>query len=125
MNKVASAFAALKATLPVYHYLQANAEDDVDSKLNVDANTVVPPFPRSVNDGNNEADVSGANPTDCQGLVIVSRIPQPAGWGAFTSAYRKQRPAPRNPPTGRLGCFHFSLYARERNGPSRRTEPLC
>ena len=44
MNKVASAFAALKATLPGYYYGPTNAEDDVDSKLNVDANTVVPHF---------------------------------------------------------------------------------
>jgi hypothetical protein len=76
-----------KATLPGYYYDQTNAEDDVDSKLNVDANTVVPHFPASVNDGNNEADVSGANPTDCQELVNSLE----------------------NPPTGRLGCFHFSL----------------
>ena len=70
---------------PAYHRQKPNAEDDVDSKLNVDANTVVPPVPESVNDGNNE--VSGANPTDSQELVNSLE----------------------NPPTGRLGCFHFSL----------------
>ena len=57
MNKVASVFAAPKVTLTGYYYGPTNAEDDVDSKLNVDENTVVPHFPGSVNDGNNEADL--------------------------------------------------------------------
>jgi len=44
MNKVASVFAAPKVILPGDCYGPTNAEDDVDSKLNVGANAVVPHF---------------------------------------------------------------------------------
>ena len=42
---------------------------------------------------------------DCR----IGPNPQPAGWGSFTSAYIDCRIGP-NPPTGRLGILHFSLH---------------
>src|SRR6185436_21138766 len=46
------------------------------------------------------------------GLGPRSRqIPQPAGWGSFTLAYksRARTSLQTNPPTGRLGIFHAGL----------------
>jgi hypothetical protein len=49
-----------------------------------------------------------------------SEIPQPAGWGSFTSAYKGKREGPfRNPPTGRLGIFHVSLQGETRRSGSQ------
>src|SRR6185503_643233 len=65
-----------------------------------------------------------------QGATAIAQIPQPAGWGSFTSAYKERLRSPKspnrqvgdlslqptrsdcdrpNPPTGRLGILHFSL----------------
>jgi len=71
---------------------------------------------------NRQVGVLSLQPTRNKGMLRV--IPQPAGWGAFTSAYKKQRHAPRNPPTGsRLGILHSSLTAGTQwivaKGPSR------
>ena len=42
-------------------------------------------------------------------VLLLRLIPQPAGWGYFTPAYRNGLTAPPNPPTGRLGILHSSL----------------
>src|SRR6185503_2083444 len=73
-----------------------------------------------------------------QGATAIAQIPQPAGWGSFTSAYKERLRSPKspnrqvgdlslqptrsdcdrpNPPTGRLGILHFSLQGASRVAP--------
>src|SRR5712691_6562956 len=51
-------------------------------------------------------------------------IPQPEGWDALTSAYRKLAPAPRNPPTGRLVIVHSSRTSGRTPDRRQGTEPV-
>src|SRR6185503_16617104 len=52
-----------------------------------------------------------------------AQIPQPAGWGSFSSAYTRRKRA--NPPTGRLGIFQFSLQARTLSSVQVGHDCLC
>jgi hypothetical protein len=66
---------------------------------------------------NREVGVPSLQPTSTPSRLAAT-IPQPAGWGSFTPAYKHAvETRRRNPPTGRLGCFHVSLQARRRDSP--------
>jgi hypothetical protein len=47
------------------------------------------------------------------------RIPQPEGWGAFTSAYRKRGGGFLQSPNRKVGDLSFQPTAWEDNEPSR------